>query len=587
MKILVVMFISLFVLIGCNGEEERLIHFETYQGSSMESVPMQSTLEDLDMPSRIGFTFEGWYFDQRLDEPFTQEGLAEKYEDETIKEITLYASWTPLYSFTSYGDGYIIRGFFDEPFETVHIPETINDRPVLAIAGYAFDNDSIINEVYIPEGVTVIGVGAFQGSSISSVIFEGTPALEEIKLNAFSDTKRLKEIEIPASVISIESNVFSGSSVETVTFAKNAQLKTLDGFQNMSYLKSIHIPASVEIISALVFSGAERLEQVTFEEGSQVQRIEEGAFRGPNRIRELEIPASVQYIGVYAFRESTRLHTVTFEEGSRLEEIMHGAFQGTRSLTEITIPANVMYIGKDAFRVSAFSTLEKVVFEENSQLVGIDNGAFAFSALKGELDIPDSVIFIGDEAFRQTMLSAINFGQNSQLKAIGEGAFYGSFIEQFELPEHVEFIGMSAFYNTYFLETLSFGNNVLIDVLGNEMFAYNGAIERLIVPDHIRTTDFLTFAHMAALMHIEFGADFEYLAPLTFKNSSQLETVIFHRTDGIVEMSLGEDSEESPFLGVSDHLIIYVPDALYDDYLADGVWSQFAQHIERLSNYQA
>ena len=71
---------------------------------------------------------------------------------------------------------------------------------------------SVIGEcrtVTIPSEVIKIGKGAFKGSGISSVVFEGN-RLKSIEDDAFRDCTRLKNVMIPEGVIQIGDNAFSG-----------------------------------------------------------------------------------------------------------------------------------------------------------------------------------------------------------------------------------------------------------------------------------------------------------------------------------------------------------------------------------------
>ena len=73
---------------------------------------------------------------------------------------------------------------------------------------------SIINcegVVTIPSEVIKIGKGAFKGSGITSVVFEGNN-LKSIEDEAFRDCTRLTNIMIPEGVIQIGDNAFSGCS---------------------------------------------------------------------------------------------------------------------------------------------------------------------------------------------------------------------------------------------------------------------------------------------------------------------------------------------------------------------------------------
>lgn len=153
-----------------------------------------------------------------------------------------------------------------------------------------------------------------------------------------------------------------------------------------SGLQSIEIPRSVETIGIGAFGECTDLATVTFEEGSQLKKIEGGykddlgAFFNCTSLTSIEIPASVENIESSAFQGCTALTTVTFEKGSQLKTIeggdisSGGAFENCTSLTSIKIPASVVAIGEDAFTECKALTI--ITFEQGSQLNAIDNGAF-------------------------------------------------------------------------------------------------------------------------------------------------------------------------------------------------------------------
>jgi len=114
-------------------------------------------------------------------------------------------------------------------------------------------------------------------------------------------------------------------------------------------------------------------------------------------LKEVIIPASVQNVGSGAFY-NTGLDRVTFEEGSQLEVIGEGAFSRTGNLKVITLPANLKKIGEVAFVKSG---LEEVIFEEASLLEYIGNLAFWKSNNLKSIHIPRGVV-IGDAAFDLT-----------------------------------------------------------------------------------------------------------------------------------------------------------------------------------------
>jgi hypothetical protein len=66
------------------------------------------------------------------------------------------------------------------------------------------------------------------------------------------------------------------------------------------------------------------------------------------KIKSVEIGKDITAIGKYAFAYATKIESITFEEGSKLEKIGAVAFIYT-VVTEVSIPDTVTYIGSMAF----------------------------------------------------------------------------------------------------------------------------------------------------------------------------------------------------------------------------------------------
>ncbi|MEE1303535.1 MAG: InlB B-repeat-containing protein [Agathobacter sp.] len=125
----------------------------------------------------------------------------------------------------------------------------------------------------------------------------------------------------------------------------------------------------------------------------------------------------------YGAFEFSNLSKVVFKDirNSKLEVIGDDAFDDS-CITEIVIPASCNQISKCAFSTEA---LEKVSFEniKNSKLKSIDEYAFYYSSIES-ITIPDSCKSIGEGAFEECpYLTKVHFGNNSVLEEIGDGAF--------------------------------------------------------------------------------------------------------------------------------------------------------------------
>ena len=234
-----------------------------------------------------------------------------------------------------------------------------------------------LTSIKIPASVETIEEDAFTGSSLQSITFEKGSKLKTIGEFALRQTA-LTSIEIPASVETIEEGAISDcSSLPTITFEKGSKLKTIGEFAFQgTALTSIEIPASVETIGENAISVCSSLSTVTFEKGSKLKTIGKGAFFD-SALTSIEIPASVETIGERAFTSTenvdSKLVAISFEQGSKLKTIEEGAFFYS-ALTSIEIPASVETIGESA--IAACSSLSTITFEKGSKLKTIGSDAF-------------------------------------------------------------------------------------------------------------------------------------------------------------------------------------------------------------------
>lgn len=156
----------------------------------------------------------------------------------------------------------------------------------ISIADKAFEGDSSIVSVFIPEGVESLGALAFHDCrGLSSLTIPNT--VKSIGHECFWDARRLEEVVLPASIEMLDYNTFV----------------------HCDSLRRISIPEGVTSIGKDCFVSCHSLAHVALPES--LEEISRGAFYDCSSLESITIPASVSSIGDYAFIGCTSLQSVT------------------------------------------------------------------------------------------------------------------------------------------------------------------------------------------------------------------------------------------------------------------------------------
>ncbi|MDO9629406.1 MAG: InlB B-repeat-containing protein, partial [Acholeplasmataceae bacterium] len=91
-KLLVILafFFFIIALVSCTGQGDIPITFIENGGTEVEDMTISASSPSINLPepTRTGYTFDGWYLDEALTQPFTIAALL------TNTALTLYAKWT-------------------------------------------------------------------------------------------------------------------------------------------------------------------------------------------------------------------------------------------------------------------------------------------------------------------------------------------------------------------------------------------------------------------------------------------------------------------------------------------------------------
>ena len=266
---------------------------------------------------------------------------------------------------------------------------------------FAYFNTSVTS-VSIPDSVTSIGAGAFQGcTGLTSVsIGNGVMSIGDYALQGCPGLTSISVGSANTIYSSISGVLFNKTATTLLTYPNGKQgsyaIPTsvtsigAGAFQGCTGLSSVSIPDSVTIVGDNAFTGCTGLTNVNIGDG--VTSIGGEAFSGCTGLTSVSVPDSVTSIGEYAFQGCTGLTSANIGNGST----GYQAFQGCTGLTSLTIGNGATSIGYEAFTDCTSLT---------------------------SVTIPEGVTSIGVRAFQGcTRLTSVTIG-NSVLLTVGFHAF--------------------------------------------------------------------------------------------------------------------------------------------------------------------
>lgn len=227
---------------------------------------------------------------------------------------------------------------------TVILPSTINSWPVTKIGEDAFQDNTTITSVTIPDSVTEIGSNAFAGcTNLTSVTYggdwskltiqSGNPAVQDaanaplfdfefippdntaVIVTNYKYNGAAADVTIPSRyqgkpVTTIGHAAFFNSAVTSVTIPDSVTSISDEAFINCPKLTNISIPNSVTYIGFSAFSSCTSLKSITLP--SSLSFISGALFLGCSQLTTIHIPVSVTSIGNNAFADCPSLMTVTY-----------------------------------------------------------------------------------------------------------------------------------------------------------------------------------------------------------------------------------------------------------------------------------
>ena len=294
---------------------------------------------------------------------------------------------------------------------------------------YGYKYASELESVVIPEGVTTIGVSAFEGcyklqtvtlpstlerieesafyvytdaySSQTEISLENCIKLKYIGNYAFYGCQGMKEIRLPDCVDYVGAYAFAVTGaydgfLESVKDAEDAKFFIAgDGVLITVYVPngvtSVEIPEGVKIIGGAALCGWD----TAYIPGDDEELSVSGRskYNLSYKVQQVFLPSTVEVICDNAFFRMTKIQEITFPDS--LKYIGNSAFAYCESLSKPIGGTNVEQIGDNAF--SYCSSIGSFRFSPNTVKIG--TGVFVGCSALVTVEFPEKLAYPGEDMF--------------------------------------------------------------------------------------------------------------------------------------------------------------------------------------------
>lgn len=328
-----------------------------------------------------------------------------------------------------------------------------------------------------------------------------------VSLEAFEDNTTLRSVTVPEGYIDISNDAFKGCvALEKIVLPSTVTTIGQSAFYGCTSLKSITIPDGVEVIEGWTFEKCESLKKITIPDS--VHTIMYNAFSGCSSLEEIVIPDSVTTIEQAAFSDCSSLRRATIGRG--ITELPTSLFSGCEKLTDITVSEELSIIGARVFIGCGF---EK--FDVPKGVTAIKGNAFGECPRLKRVSIPASVGEISPGAFRACpKLAAIEVSGDNGVYSSVDGVLFHSGEDRllqypagrsgkYAVPDGTKIIASYAFSCDGDLTSVTFPDSVTL--IGSCAFEKTG-LKKVTLPNSVTEIGTDAFAGCKKLSSIHLAA---------------------------------------------------------------------------------
>lgn len=515
---------------------ERTIAFSS-PGSETLSLITNAVYEPQDPIARPGFVFAGWYTQESEAYQKTHDPIVFPMEIEENQPF--YARWFHEeegvdgleYQLINDGTEYAISAYRGE-LKYVVIPSKYKDKPVTKILKNAFSEavnpiNAQVYNIIIPHTIREIDKGAFEQTLWYSQYRGDYVYLNDILIE-YRGAK--EEVVVPEHIKYITAGAFKdNSAVKSIIFPQDIEILPAELMYNCSALTDIVLPANLKKIESKAFMDCFSLRTIDFP--STIEEIASDAFENTAWLKNYVDDVVVVHNILYKYKgDQPSLHLPNI-----VTKIEKDAFKDNIFINYLYIPSTVNTIAQSAFE--GCINLIEVIFSQNTQIRYIGDRAFYGCIMLKNFSLGDNMLTsIGEYAFAYCSgLANVEF--SSTVEHIGKRAYFESGISFARFNDNSVLLSVleDTFRNCINLKTVVFGNNCRIENISVSAFENCGNLMSVIIPENNRKLTKIednAFKDCVSLVNVslpsslmEIGDDAFLNAPYVESNNDLIMTV--------------------------------------------------------------
>ena len=293
----------------------------------------------------------------------------------------------------------------------VTLPASKSGKPYSVCEKAFYRNDGIVS-LTIPDGVSAVGVSAFEGCIDLQSVCMGND-VETIGKQAFADCDNLQTVTLSNSLATLEERSFYDCTLlEDMDLPQSLDFIGAQAFYNCRTLKHVVVSPRVVSLGKYAFADCSALESAELSEG--LREVGDYAFTHCVALKNITLPESVTDLGRFVFSGCTSLETVVLPQN--IDSIPDYAFEECSALKNINFPRGLKYIGDFSFR--RCRSLESVVLPEG--VLRLSWRTFEECSALTYVFLPQSLTSLGYQG--------IAFSVCNQLETVA----YGGTVEQWQ-----------------------------------------------------------------------------------------------------------------------------------------------------------